>query len=117
MGDQDDNADAEPLAWEAQLNQRCDELATIHLDSAMSTLPLVHFLPNSRVGLIVYRDPPSPIINRHNLGPWQVYQLTEPTYVNTTAGRQKFLILLIGPHSICALSLCLSFKECALSRG
>jgi hypothetical protein len=53
MGHQDDNDDGEPLSWEAQLNQRCDELATIHLDSATSILPLVPFLPDSRVGLII----------------------------------------------------------------
>jgi hypothetical protein len=43
----------EPLSWEAQLNQRCDELATYHLESAMKILPLVPFLPASNVSLTV----------------------------------------------------------------
>jgi hypothetical protein len=45
-----------PLSWKAQLNQRCDELATLHLESATSDLPLVPFLPflpASRVELTV----------------------------------------------------------------
>jgi hypothetical protein len=51
-GHQDD--DGGILSWEAQLNQRCDELATEHLASATTTLPLVPFLPASIVSLTVH---------------------------------------------------------------
>jgi hypothetical protein len=53
LGHQDDNDDGKPLSWEAQLNQHCDELATDHLSSATEILPLVPFLPASKVGLTV----------------------------------------------------------------
>jgi hypothetical protein len=53
LGHQDDNDDGEPLSWEAQLNQRCDTLATDHLSSVNDILPLVPFLPASKVGLTV----------------------------------------------------------------
>jgi hypothetical protein len=46
--DDDDDDDGEPLSWEAQLNQRCDALATDHLESAVTILPLVPFLPASK---------------------------------------------------------------------
>jgi hypothetical protein len=52
-GHQDENDDGEPLSWEAQLNQRYDELARTHLDSARDTPPLVPFLPDSKGGLVV----------------------------------------------------------------
>jgi hypothetical protein len=52
-GHQDEAEDGEPLSWEAQLNQRCDELATDHLASAMTVLPKVPFLPASRVDLTI----------------------------------------------------------------
>jgi hypothetical protein len=42
-----------PLPWAAQLNQRCDELATAHLDSATTPLPAVPFLPASTVSVSV----------------------------------------------------------------
>jgi hypothetical protein len=50
LGHQDDNDDGEPLSWEVQLNQRCDTLlATAHLSSATDILPIVPFLPASKV--------------------------------------------------------------------
>jgi hypothetical protein len=53
-GHQDETNDGEPLLWEAQLNHRCDELATDHLSSATTVLPLVlPFLPASKVDLTV----------------------------------------------------------------
>jgi hypothetical protein len=52
-GHQDEHDDGEPLSWEAQLNQRCDTLSTDHLSSATDILPLVPFLPASKVGLMV----------------------------------------------------------------
>jgi hypothetical protein len=42
-----------PLPWEAQLNQRCDEIATDHLEAPTTTLPTVYFLPASKVSITV----------------------------------------------------------------
>jgi hypothetical protein len=42
-GHQDDKDDGEPLSWEAQLSQHCDELATDHLAAAVTMLPRSRF--------------------------------------------------------------------------
>jgi hypothetical protein len=43
----------EPLSWEATLNQHCDGITTNHLETAVSSYPLVPFLPSSKVILTV----------------------------------------------------------------
>jgi hypothetical protein len=43
----------EPLLWEAELNQRCDDLTTAHLATSVESFPLVPFLPASQVSLTV----------------------------------------------------------------
>jgi hypothetical protein len=52
-GHQDTKYPDEPLSWAAQLNQRCDEIATNHLESAATPIPKVPFLPASRVSVSV----------------------------------------------------------------
>jgi hypothetical protein len=52
-GHQDTKYPDQPLPWEAQLNQCCDEIATEHLAAATLSLPTVTFLPASRVSLFV----------------------------------------------------------------
>jgi hypothetical protein len=39
------------ISWEAKLNQRCDEIATAHLEAATSSIPTVTFLPASHVSI------------------------------------------------------------------
>jgi hypothetical protein len=47
-GHQDTKYPDEPLSWATQqLNQRCDEITTDHLDSATDPIPTVPFLPAS----------------------------------------------------------------------
>jgi hypothetical protein len=52
-GHQDTKYPDGPLSWAAQLNQRCDEIATEHLESATTCLLTVPFLPASRVSVSV----------------------------------------------------------------
>jgi hypothetical protein len=52
-GHQNESDSAEPLSWEATLNQHCDDIATKHLEVAVGTYPLVPFLPFSKVSLTV----------------------------------------------------------------
>jgi hypothetical protein len=52
-GHQDTKYPNQPLQWAAQLNQRCDKIATAHLESATTTLPTVPFRPASQVCLSV----------------------------------------------------------------
>jgi hypothetical protein len=52
-GHQDTKYPDEPLSWAAQLNQRCDEIATAHLDRATDPMPTVPFLPASTVSVSV----------------------------------------------------------------
>jgi hypothetical protein len=52
-GHQDTKYPDEPLSWSAQLNQRCDEIATAHLDLATEPMPTVPFLPASTVSISV----------------------------------------------------------------
>jgi hypothetical protein len=52
-GRQDTKYPGQPLPRAAQLNQRCDEIATAHLDSAISSIPSVTFLPASKVSVTV----------------------------------------------------------------
>jgi hypothetical protein len=55
-GHQDTKYPDRPLPWEAQLNQRCDEIVTDHLESATRVLPAVDFLPASQVSITVGRQ-------------------------------------------------------------
>jgi hypothetical protein len=52
-GHQDTKYPGRPLPRTAQLNQRCDEIATAHLDSATRSIPSVTFLPASKVSVTV----------------------------------------------------------------
>jgi hypothetical protein len=52
-GHQDTKYSDEPLSWAAQLNQRCDEIATDHMESVTTPIPTVPFLPASRVSVFV----------------------------------------------------------------
>jgi hypothetical protein len=52
-GHQDMKYPGRPLPRVAQLNQRCDEIATAHLDSATGSIPSVTFLPASKVSVTV----------------------------------------------------------------
>jgi hypothetical protein len=52
-GHQDTKYPGQPLPRAAQLNQRCDEIATAHLDAAISPIPSVTFLPASKVSITV----------------------------------------------------------------
>jgi hypothetical protein len=52
-GHQDTKYPEKPLPWEAQLNQRCDEITTDHLELPSTTLPTVDFLPASKVSIAV----------------------------------------------------------------
>jgi hypothetical protein len=52
-GHQDTKYPDQPLSWEAQVNQRCDEIATGYLEAATSSIPTVTFLPASRVRISV----------------------------------------------------------------
>jgi hypothetical protein len=52
-GHQDTKYPGRPLPRAAQLNQRCDEIATTHLDSATRSIPVVTFLPASKVSVAV----------------------------------------------------------------
>jgi hypothetical protein len=52
-GHQDTKYPDEPLSWATQLNQRCDEIATAHLDLATDPMPNVPFLPASTVSVSV----------------------------------------------------------------
>jgi hypothetical protein len=54
-GHQDTKYPVEPLSWAAQLNQRCDEIATAHLELAAHWIRRVLFLPESRVSVSVGR--------------------------------------------------------------
>jgi hypothetical protein len=54
-GHQDIKYPGLPLSWPATLNQRCDEIASLHLDSATSSIPSVTFLPASQVSISVGR--------------------------------------------------------------
>jgi hypothetical protein len=51
-GHQDTKYPHEPLSWAAQLNMRCDEIATLHLETA-ATLPTVTHLPASKGSLAI----------------------------------------------------------------
>jgi hypothetical protein len=104
-GHQDDNDDGEPLlSWEAQLNQRCDELAT------RRPSPLSPFSPPAALSS-PSPEPPSPIITRHSSGPWQGYQHTESTSANITTGRQRFLTALIDLAAFHSCTLTVSFLQ------
>jgi hypothetical protein len=52
-GHQDTKYPEQPLPWEAQLNQRCDEIVTAHLEVALEPLPTVPFLPARQVSISV----------------------------------------------------------------
>jgi hypothetical protein len=52
-GHQDIKYPGLPLSWPATLNQRCDEIASLHLDSATTSIPTVTFLPASQVSISV----------------------------------------------------------------
>jgi hypothetical protein len=50
-GHQDTKYPGQPFPWEAQLNQRRDEIATVHLEVTLVPLPTVPFVPASQVSL------------------------------------------------------------------
>jgi hypothetical protein len=52
-GHQDDSLPTDELPWPAQLNVRCNELATAKLQRLSSPSPLVPFFPASLVSLTV----------------------------------------------------------------
>jgi hypothetical protein len=52
-GHQNERESAEPLSWEATLNQHYDDIATKHLEAAVGSYLLVPFLPSSKVSLTV----------------------------------------------------------------
>jgi hypothetical protein len=52
-GHQDTKYPERPLSWAAQLNMRCDEIATDQLDVASQPIPTVTFLPASQVSISV----------------------------------------------------------------
>jgi hypothetical protein len=52
-GHQDTKYPGRPLPQAAKLNQRCDEIATAHLNSAIRSIPPVTFLPASKVSVTV----------------------------------------------------------------
>jgi hypothetical protein len=52
-GHQNERDSAEPLSWEATLNQHCDDIATKHLEATVGSYPLVPFLHSSKVSLPV----------------------------------------------------------------
>jgi hypothetical protein len=52
-GHQDTKYPDEPLSWAAQLNMRCDEIATLHLETATTPLPTVTYLPASHMSLSI----------------------------------------------------------------
>jgi hypothetical protein len=52
-GHQDTKYPDKPLPWEAQLNQRCDEIAMAHLQAAQAPLPTVPFLPASQASIYI----------------------------------------------------------------
>jgi hypothetical protein len=54
-GHQDTKYPEQPLPWEAQLNKRCDEIATAHLEAALEPIPTVPFLPASQVSISIRR--------------------------------------------------------------
>ena len=52
-GHQDDNTPIEDLPWTAQLNIRCNQIASHHLELAMESLPEVPMLPASTISLSI----------------------------------------------------------------
>jgi hypothetical protein len=52
-GHQDTKYPGRPLPWNAQLNQRCDEIATDHLAAATEILTKTSYFPASKVSLTV----------------------------------------------------------------
>jgi hypothetical protein len=52
-GHQDTKYPDQPLPWDAQLNQRCDEIATDHLEAATEILRTTSYFPASKVSLTV----------------------------------------------------------------
>jgi hypothetical protein len=52
-GHQDTKYPGRPLPRAAQLNQRCDKIATTHLEAATRSIPSVTFLPASKVSVTV----------------------------------------------------------------
>jgi hypothetical protein len=52
-GHQDTTYPNQPLSWAAQLNMRCDEIATNQLEAASQPIPNVTFLPVSQVSISV----------------------------------------------------------------
>jgi hypothetical protein len=52
-GHQDTKYLDRPLSWDAQLNQRCDGIATAHLDAATEILRTTSYFPASKVSLTV----------------------------------------------------------------
>jgi hypothetical protein len=52
-GHQDTKYPGRPLPWAAELNRRCDDIATAHLESATTTLPTMPSLPASQVSISI----------------------------------------------------------------
>jgi hypothetical protein len=52
-GHQDTKYPDRPLSWDAQLNKRCDEIATDHLEAATEILRTTSYFPASKVSLTV----------------------------------------------------------------
>jgi hypothetical protein len=52
-GHQDMKYPDKPLPWAAQLNMRCDEIATLHLENAVDPIPIVTFLPTSKASFSI----------------------------------------------------------------
>jgi hypothetical protein len=96
LGHQDDNDDGEPLSWEAQLNQRCDTLATDHLSSATDILPpLVAAVPPGQQGGPHrpghHADPPPTHPTPDLASP--ACRHTGSPYAGTATGSLRYLIL------------------------
>ena len=90
-GHQDTKYPTCPLPWNATLNQRCDQLASLALDDAVDPIPLVTFLPASQISLVVG----STTITHHL-----------PTQIRTLAGL---------PALRTSLCTCHSFDEAAFN--